>query len=488
MNSIDEYQKHVTRRHFFGRAGVGLAALSSLINVEQTGKAHGQEQPGGNSIGGLADLPHFAPKARRVIYLFQSGGPSQLDLLDHKPQLNERFGEEVPKSVYPDERKTTMSNAQASFATAPSLFKFPRFGNSGLRMSEILSNTGQWADELCIVNSMHTTAINHDPAITTLLTGSQIPGRPSTGSWLSYGLGSETSDLPAFVAMSSRGTGKAGQPLYDRLWGSGFLPSVYQGVKFRNQGAPVLDIYDPAGVDKSTRQTMLNYLAKLNELKFQESGDREIQTRIAQYELAGRMQASVPELLDFGQESKPTLEAYGKEVHRQGSYAYNCLMARRLAERGVRFIQLFHQGWDQHGGLPKQIRLQARDTDEPTAALLSDLKSRGMLDDTLIIWGGEFGRTVYSQGALTKQNYGRDHHGNCFSIWMAGGGIKGGMSYGKTDDYSVNVVENGMEPHDLNATLLHQMGIDHERLVFPFQGRDFRLTDVHGRVVHELLA
>jgi hypothetical protein len=318
-------------------------------------------------------------------------------------------------------------------------------------------------------------------------TGSQIPGRPSIGSWLSYGLGSETAELPAFVAMSSRGTGKAGQPLYDRLWGSGFLPSVYQGVKFRNQGAPVLDIYDPPGVDASMRRTMLDYLSKLNELKFKDSGDQEIQTRIAQYELAGRMQSSVPELLDFGQESKHTLNMYGPEVNRQGSYAHNCLIARRLAERGVRFIQLFHQGWDQHTSLPKQIRQQSRDTDLPTAALLHDLKARGMLDDTLIVWGGEFGRTVYSQGALTRKNYGRDHHGNCFSVWLAGGGIRGGMTYGKTDDYSVNVAENGVEVHDLNATILHQLGIDHERLVFPFQGRDFRLTDVHGRVVKDIL-
>lgn len=483
MSPIHRYQNSLTRRHFFGRAGIGLAALSTLLNED----LHGADTARRNSIGGIADLPHFAPKARRVIYLFQSGGPSQIDLLDHKPELHKRFGEEVPKSVYPDERKTTMSNAQSSFSTAPSLFKFQRCGESGQYLSELLSHTGELADELCIINSMHTTAINHDPAITMLLTGSQIPGRPSTGAWLSYGLGSETSELPAFVAMSSRGSGKAGQPLYDRLWGSGFLPSVYQGVKFRNQGAPVLDVYDPAGVARSTRRTMLDYLAKLNELKFQESGDREIQTRIAQYELAGRMQTSIPELVDFTGESKRTLDAYGPDVSRQGTYAYNCLMARRLAERGVRFIQVFHQGWDQHGSLPRQIRLQARDTDQPTAALLRDLKNRGMLDDTLVIWGGEFGRTVYSQGTLTKQNYGRDHHGHCFSVWLAGGGIRGGITYGKTDDYSVNVVENGMESHDLNATILHQMGIDHERLVYPFQGRDFRLTDVHGRVVRDII-
>ena len=483
INAMREARALMARRYFLGRSGLGLAAFSALLARDARG-----ERVERQTVGGLAGLPHFAPRARRVIYLFQSGGPSQLDLLDYKPELQNRFGQEVPKSVYPDDRKTTMSNAQGSFATAPSLFKFRRFGKSGQWMSELLARTGQMADELCIIHSMHTTAINHDPAITTLLTGSQIPGRPSTGAWLSYGLGSETSELPAFVAMSSRGSGKAGQPLYDRLWGSGFLPSVYQGVKFRNQGAPVLDIYDPPGVSRAARRTMLDYLGKLNELKFADSGDREIQTRIAQYELAGRMQASVPELLDFAQESQSVLDSYGSDVNRQGTYAYNCLLARRLAERGVRFIQVFHQGWDQHGGLPKQIRLQSKDTDQPTAALLQDLKARGMLDDTLIVWGGEFGRTVYSQGALTKTNYGRDHHGHCFSMWLAGGGIRGGVTYGKTDDYSVNVVENGMEAHDLNATLLHLMGIDHERLVYPFQGRDFRLTDVHGRVVHDIIA
>jgi hypothetical protein len=336
MNPIHDYKNSVTRRHFFGQAGVGLAALSTLLHSELRAETATRR----NSAGGLNDLPHFAPKARRVIYLVQSGGPSQIDLLDSKPNLKQRFGQEVPKSVYPDERKTTMSNAQSSFATAPSPFEFRRFGKSGLPMSELLSHTGEFADDLCIVNSMHTTAINHDPAITLLLTGSQTPGRPSAGSWLSYGLGTESSDLPAFVAMSSKGSAKAGQPLYDRLWGSGFLPSVYQGVKFRNQGVPVLDIYDPAGVDRETRRTMLDYLAKLNELKFQQSGDPEIQTRIAQYEMAGQMQASVPQLLDISQESANTLASYGPDVKQQGTYAYNCLIARRLAERGVRFIQL----------------------------------------------------------------------------------------------------------------------------------------------------
>ncbi len=485
MNPLHEYFQNMNRRHFFGRSAVGMAALASLLDADAQGA---KKESARNSIGGLAHLPHFKAKAKRVIYLFQSGGPSQIDLLDYKPQLKDKFGTDVPRSVYPDDRKTTMTSAQTSFPTAPSLFNFQQCGESGTWMSELLPNTGQLADDLCIINSMHTPAINHDPAMTILQSGSQIPGRPSMGAWLNYGLGSETSDLPAFVAMSSRGIARQGQPLYDRLWGSGFLPSVYQGVKFRNQGAPVLDIYDPPGVSRDVRRKMLDQLAKLNELKYEEFGDPEIETRIQQYELAFQMQRSIPELLDTQQETKATLKLYGSDVHRQGSYAYNCLLARRLAERGVRFIQLFHQGWDQHGSLPKKIREQCKDTDQATAALLEDLKSRGMLEDTLIVWGGEFGRTVYSQGALTKTNYGRDHHGHCFSVWLAGGGIQGGMTYGATDDYSVNVVENPVNVHDLHATLLHLLGIDHERLIFPFQGRDYRLTDVHGKVVQEILA
>ncbi|WP_153557336.1 DUF1501 domain-containing protein [Roseimaritima sediminicola] len=492
MSPLTQHYAALSRRHFFRRGGIAAAALSSLLG----GPARGHENEPSADLSrsalsggeGAKEYLHVPPRASRVIYLFQSGGPSQLDLLDPKPNLAQRAGEEVPESIYPSERKTTMSSAQASFPTAPSMFRFPRCGQSGLPISELLPETGRLADRLCVINSMHTTAINHDPAITMLLTGSQIPGRPSAGSWIHYALGAETEQLPAFVALSSRGSGRAGQPLYDRLWGSGFLPSVYQGVKFRNQGAPVLDIYDPPGVPPAARQTMLRTLAQLNERKYEQWGDEEINTRIAQYELAGRMQASVPELLDFTQETAATLQAYGPDVQRQGSYAYNCLLARRLAERGVRFIQLFHQGWDQHNALPKQIRQQAKDTDGPTAALLRDLQSRGMLDDTLVVWGGEFGRTVYCQGKLTPENYGRDHHGHCFSVWMAGGGVRGGMRYGRTDEYSVNVVEDGMEPHDLNATILHILGIDHQRLTYPFQGRDFRLTDVHGRIIHDILS
>jgi hypothetical protein len=475
----------MTRRHFFGQGatGLGTVALASLLNPQ----LFASDESRRNSIGGLASLPHFAPKAKRVIWLFQSGGPSQLDLFDYKPQLNAKFGEEVPTSVYPADRKTTMTAGQTSFPTAPSQFRFARHGQCGTYVSEVLPNIAKIVDDICVVKSMHTDAINHDPAITFFQTGSQIPGRPSIGSWMTYGLGSENANLPGFVAMTSRGSAKAGQPLYDRLWGSGFLPAKYQGVKFRGQGDPVLDINNPPGVDPDTRRQMLDAVGKLNELKHTDVGDPEIQTRIAQYELAFRMQTSVPELLDLSDEPEHIMQMYGQDVRKSGEYAYNCLIARRLAERGVRFIQLFHMGWDQHGNLPTQIQSQARDTDQASAALVMDLKQRGMLEDTLIIWGGEFGRTVYSQGGLTKKNYGRDHHPNCMSYWLAGAGIKSGISYGETDDYSVNAVVDRVHVHDLQATILHQMGIDHERLTYKYQGRHFRLTDVHGKVVRDIL-
>jgi len=476
----------ITRRYFFGRGatGLGTVALASLLNP----RLFAADEEPRNLVGGLDSLPHFAPKAKRVIWLFQSGGPSQLDLFDDKPQLQAKFGEEVPTSVYPADRKTTMTAGQTSFPTAPSQFKFNRHGQCGTYISEVLPNIAKIADDICVVKSMHTEAINHDPAITFFQTGSQIPGRPSIGSWMTYGLGSENADLPGFVAMTSRGSAKAGQPLYDRLWGSGFLPAKYQGVKFRGQGDPVLDINNPPGVDTETRRKMLNAVGKLNELKHTDAGDPEIQTRIAQYELAFRMQTSVPELLDLSDEPEHVMEMYGKDLRQPGEYAYNCLIARRLAERGVRFIQLFHMGWDQHGNLPNQIRAQGRDTDRASAALVKDLKQRGMLEDTLIVWGGEFGRTVYSQGGLTTKNYGRDHHPNCMSYWLAGAGIKGGLSYGETDDYSVNAVVDRVHVHDLQATILHQMGIDHQRLTYKYQGRHFRLTDVHGEVVRGILS
>ncbi|MGB1927290.1 MAG: DUF1501 domain-containing protein, partial [Rubripirellula sp.] len=436
---------------------------------------------------GLPSLPHFPARVKRVIYLFQSGGPAQMDLFDYKPNLSERYGEEVPTSIYPDERKTTMTSGQTSFPVAPSSLKFSQHGEGGLWMSDALKHLPEVADHLCVVKSMHTDAINHDPAATLFQTGSVIAGRPSMGAWVSYGLGSENANLPAFVALTSNGTAKQGQPLYDRLWGAGFLPGRFQGVKFRGQGDPILDLYNPAGMNRAQRRRTLDSLDQLNQRQATRFNDPAISTRIAQYELAFRMQMSVPELIDVGSESKDTLEMYGPQATQVGKYAYNCLLARRLAERGVRFIQLYHRGWDAHNNAPKGVRAQCNDTDQANTALIKDLKQRGMLDETLVVWGGEFGRTIYCQGKLAKENYGRDHHPNCFTYWLAGGGVKGGYSYGSTDDYSVNVVENPVHVHDLQATILQQLGIDHERLTYKHQGRHYRLTDVHGEVVKDLL-
>ena len=476
---MNELRAGQTRRAFLEKStlGLGSIALGTLL--------HGAAEKPRNQIGGLEGLPHFAPKAKRVIYLFQSGGPSQMDLFDPKPHLADHFGEEVPESIYPAERKTTMTSGQASFPLAPSTFKFARHGASGIHLSHAMPHLAKVIDDVCVIKSMYTEAINHDPGATLFQTGSVIPGRPSMGAWASYGLGSVNADLPSFVALTS-GTG--GQPLYDRLWGAGFLPGRFQGVKFRGQGDPILDLYNPAGVTRVQRRRMLDALGEMNAKQAGRYNDPSIATRIAQYELAFRMQMSVPELIDFKSEPKSTLDLYGPEATKVGKYAYNCLLARRLAERGVRFIQLFHRGWDSHGGAPKQIAARCRDTDQATAGLLRDLKQRGMLEDTLVVWGGEFGRTIYCQGKLTKQNYGRDHHPNCFTYWMAGGGVKGGMSYGETDDYSVNVVDNPVHVHDLQATIMHQLGIDHERLTFRYQGRYFRLTDVHGKVVKDVLS
>ena len=481
MNPLTELHTQHTRRAFLGHDTLGLGgiALGSLLNAQAAKR---------NAIGGQAGLPHFAPKAKRVIYLFQSGGPSQMDLFDYKPHLAKRFGEEVPESIYPAERKTTMTSGQASFPCAPSTLKFTRHGQAGTWLSEPLHNLAQVIDDVCVIKSMHTDAINHDPAATLFQTGSVLPGRPSMGAWVSYGLGSGNANLPAFVALTSNGRAKAGQPLYDRLWGAGFLPGRFQGVKFRGQGDPILDLYNPAGVTRDQRRRMLDALGKLNSDQAGRFNDPAIATRIAQYELAFRMQMSVPELIDVQREPQHILDQYGPDATKVGRYAYNCLLARRLAERGVRFIQLYHRGWDAHNNAPKQVPAQCRDTDRPTAALLLDLKQRGMLDDTLVVWGGEFGRTIYCQGKLTKQVYGRDHHPNCFTYWMAGGGVRGGMTYGETDDYSVNVTENPVHVHDLQATILHQLGINHERLTHRYQGRYFRLTDVHGNVVEQILA
>jgi hypothetical protein len=465
----------LTRRHWLQStsAGLGSIALTSLLADEQS--------PTGAT--------HFSPKAKRIIYLFQSGAPSQMDLFDPKPNLVDLRATELPDSIRKGQRLTGMTSRQASFPVAPSMFQFAKHGQGGATISELLPHTAKVADQLCFIKSMHTEAINHDPAITFFQTGNQLAGRPSIGSWLAYGLGSENADLPAFVVMISNGSGNpADQPLYDRLWGSGFLPSKYQGVKFRSVGDPVLYLSNPPGQDTATRRRVLDDLAELNRIKLDEYRDPEIATRISQYELAYRMQTSVPELTDVSKEPEHVFDMYGPDARKPGTFAANCLLARRLAERGVRFIQLFHRGWDQHLNLPKAIRGQCRDTDQPSAALILDLKQRGLLEDTLIVWGGEFGRTVYCQGKLTAEDYGRDHHPRCFSIWLSGGGIRGGYSHGATDDFSYNITENPVHVHDLHATLLHCLGIDHTRLTFKFQGRYYRLTDVHGEVVKPLLA
>jgi len=437
--------------------------------------------------GGLPGVPHFAPRAKRVIYLFQSGGPSHLELFDYKPKLKDLHGSELPDSIRMGQRLTGMTSGQTSFPVIAPKFAFAQHGQSGAWISELLPHTAGIVDELCIVRSLHTEAINHDPAITFIQTGSQQPGRPSLGAWLSYGLGSEAADLPAFVVMISHGTGKdANQGLLERLWGAGFLPSSHQGVKLRAGADPVLYLSDPPGIDRDFRRLMLDGLAELNRQQHEQAGDPEIEARIAQYEMAFRMQASVPELTDLSQETEETLEMYGPNARTPGTFAANCLLARRMAERGVRCIQLYHRGWDMHGGLPENLPKQCDDIDQPQAALVADLRRRGLLDETLVVWGGEFGRTVYGQGGL-QDNYGRDHHGRCFSVWMAGGGVRGGIVHGETDDFGYNVVADPVHIHDFNATLLHCLGTEHERLIFRSQGRDYRLTDVEGRVVRELL-
>lgn len=470
------------RRQFFGRTstGIGVAALATLLNRDSKAASI----PVGQN--GLPGIPHFAPKAKRVIYLLQSGAPSQVDLLDYKPSLEELHEQELPDSVRGGQRLTGMTAGQKNFPIVKSPYKFAQHGESGQWMSELMPHLAKVADDICVVKSMHTEAINHDPAVTFFQSGHQQPGRPSIGAWLSYGLGSETENLPSFVVLLSKNTFHQAQPLYDRLWGSGFLPSKYQGVKFRSQGDPVLYLSDPAGGDQADRRLLLDKLAKLNEMRHQEIGDPEINSRIAQYEMAYRMQTSVPELADLGDEPESTFELYGEDAKEPGTHAANCLMARRLAERGVRFIQLFHRGWDHHSNVQKYLPTVAKETDQGSAALIADLKQRDMLDDTLVIWGGEFGRTVYSQGK--PATFGRDHHPRCFSIWMAGGGIKPGFSFGQTDDFCYNIAENPVHVHDFHATILHCLGINHEKLTYRFQGRDYRLTDVHGNVVKEILA
>ena len=471
-----------TRRAFLSQTGIGLGslALSQLLPARTNAATE-------KITGQVANhIQHFAPKAKRIIYLFQSGGPSQIDLFDYKPLLNQKQAEELPDSVRQGQRLTGMSANQATLPLAGTAFKFKQHGQSGAWISDLLPHTSEIADELCFIKSMHTEAINHDPAITFFQTGSQISGRPSMGSWISYGLGSMNKNLPDFCVLVTKD--KGGQPLYARLWGSGFLPSKFQGIQFRSGKDPVLYLTNPDGVSPACRRLMLDRLHDLHQLQYDREVDPEIHTRMAQYEMAYRMQTSVPEVMDLSEEPDYIFDMYGLDSRKPGTFAANCLLARRLAERDVRFIQLYHQGWDQHGGLPNGIRRQCQETDQASAALVADLKQRGMLEDTLVIWGGEFGRTSYCQGKLTPTDYGRDHHPRCFTIWLAGGGIKPGITYGETDPYSYNIAQNPVHVYDFQATLLHLLGIDHEQLTFKYQGRHFRLTDVHGNLVQDILA
>jgi uncharacterized protein (DUF1501 family) len=454
--------------------GLGAIALAGLLSKD---KVFGSDD---------ISIPHFAPKAKRVIFLFQAGAPSQMDTFDYKPRLNKDHGKELPPEVRMGQRLTGMSGYQASLPLVGSPFKFKQHGECGHWMSETLPHTAEIADDLCVIKTVHTEAINHGPGVTMMQTGSQFPGRPSMGAWLGYGLGSENDDLPGFVVMVSNDRG--GQPLVSRLWGSGFLPGKYDGVQLRPDKDAVLYLNSPGGISSSGRRKMLDRIQELNQLELRKTSDPALETRIAQYEMAFRMQSSIPEVTDISGESEATLKMYGDDVKKPGTFAANCLRARRLAESGVRFVQLYHPGWDHHGNLPNGIRHKCKQTDQASAALVKDLKARGMLEDTLVIWGGEFGRTSYCQGKIKGTNFGRDHHPKCFTMWMAGGGLKGGCSYGTTDDYSYNVAENGVHIHDLHATILHLLGIDHERLTYKYQGRHFRLTDVHGHVVKDLLA
>jgi hypothetical protein len=492
MNPFQAHALQETRRYFFGRmaTGIGAAALGSLVNPRlfagDSAATSLATAPGDEPLA-LAKL-HHAPRAKRVIWLFMADGPAQLDMWDYKPKLADMFDKELPASVRMGQRITTMTSGQSRFPVAPSMFKFAQHGANGTWVSELLPHMAGVIDDLCLIKSVHTEAINHDPAITFIQTGSEIPGRPSMGAWLSYGIGSPNHDLPAYVVLTSRlPKGAQPQALFSRLWGSGFLPTKHQGVALRSTGDPVLYLSNPPGVSADARRKMLDGLAELNQKKHEQWGDPEILSRIAQYEMAFRMQTSVPELVNTASEPKSVLDMYGPDVTEPGTYASNCLLARRLAERGVRFTQVFLRGWDQHNNLPKQLPDMCKAMDQPTAALLKDLKQRGLLDDTLVIWGGEFGRTVYSQGQLTKDNHGRDHHPRNFCMWMAGGGVKPGMVYGETDDFSYNVTSNPVHIHDLNATILHLLGINHERLTYRYQGRDFRITDVHGNVVRDIL-
>ncbi len=488
MTPLNEYLLAQTRRQFFGDSGLRMGGVSlAMLAAERTAQA--QQTAADQVHPPLPGFPHFAPKAKAVIYLHMNGGPSQLDTWDYKPGLQQYFDKELPDSIRMGQRITTMTSGQSRLPVAPSMFNFARYGQSGVWASELLSQTAKHVDDMALIRSVYTNAINHDPACTFVTTGSEVPGKPSIGAWLAYGLGSVSNNLPAFVVLTPRWTSKqAAQALFTRMWSSGFLPSRYTGVALRSVGDPVLYIDNPQGVDARHRRAMLDTLAQLNHKNFERYGDPETQTRIAQYEMAFRMQSSVPELVDLSGETKETLEMYGPEVTKRGTFAASALLARRMVERGVRAVQILHRGWDQHGSLPSEIRHQCYDTDQPCAALLQDLKQRGLLDSTLVVWGGEFGRTVYSQGTLTKTNYGRDHHPRNFCMWLAGGGIRGGVVHGETDDFSYNVLNQPCHVNDLNATVLHCMGVDHERFAYRFQGLDQRLTGVEPqRVLQEIL-
>lgn len=481
--SLLEYQLNINRRHFLGKLGLGVGgvALGSLL-MPDFFKGSGED-----SESNLLGFKHFPSKAKRIIYLFQNGAPSQLESFDYKPTLNKMFGEDLPESIRGGQRLTGMTANQDKFPLVGSKFAFNQHGQSGAWVSDLFPNIAKITDDICVVKTMYTEAINHDPALTFMQTGAQVGNRPSMGAWLSYGLGSENNNLPAFCVLLSRGKGN-GQGVYSKLWTNGFLDGIHQGVQFSASEDPILYLNNPEGMDMTSRKKMLDQLAILNEMGYQEFGDPEIHTKIKQYEMAYRMQTAVPEITDLSNEPDHIIKMYGSDCLVPGTYAANCLLARKLSEGGVRFVQLYHQGWDQHGNLVGDMPLQAMDVDRASAALVTDLKQRGLLDETLVIWGGEFGRTNYCQGKLTGDNYGRDHHPRCFSIWMAGGGIKSGTSYGETDEFGYNIVKDPVHVHDLHATLMHLMGLDHEKLIFKHLGRRFRLTDVHGKLINGILA
>lgn len=478
-----EHRLNVNRRHFLGKLGLGVGgvALGSLL---APGIFKGTEDS-------VQDAPlgfkHFPSKAKRIIYLFQNGAPSQLESFDYKPTLNKMFGEDLPESIRGGQRLTGMTANQEKFPLVGSKFSFSQYGQSGTWVSELFPNIAKITDDICVIKTMHTEAINHDPALTFMQTGAQVGNRPSMGAWLSYGLGSENKNLPAFCVLLSRGRGN-GQGVYSKLWTNGFLDSIHQGVQFSSGEDPILYLNNPEGMDMASRKKMLDHLATLNEMGYEEFGDPEIHAKIKQYEMAYRMQTAVPEITDLSREPDHIIKMYGPDCLVPGTYAANCLLARKLSEAGVRFVQLYHQGWDQHGNLVGEMPMQAQDVDRASAALITDLKQRGLLDETLVIWGGEFGRTNYCQGKLTEENYGRDHHPRCYSLWMAGGGVKAGITYGETDEFGYNIIKDPVHVHDLHATILHLMGMQHEQLTFKYLGRRFRLTDVHGKLVKGILA